>query len=98
MHTPDIGEFMTRRIAVAQMTSSSNIDDNFAQCEFLTNKAVTQGANLICLPENFAFMGTADQDNLAIAEPLDGPLLQRYRDLAKKCAVWLSLGGFPRKK
>lgn len=32
--------------------------------------------------------------SLAIAEPLDGPLMQRYRQLAASLGLWLSLGGF----
>lgn len=28
------------------------------------------------------------------AEPLDGPLMQRYCQLARETGVWLSLGGF----
>ena len=31
---------------------------------------------------------------LAISEDLNGPTLQRYRDLAKEMGLWLSLGGF----
>lgn len=32
--------------------------------------------------------------SLAIAEPLDGPLMQRYRQLAASLGLWLSVGGF----
>ena len=34
---------------------------------------------------------------LSMAESLDGPLLQRYKSLAQKYGVWLSLGGFQEK-
>ena len=29
-----------------------------------------------------------------MGQPLDGPLIKQYRDLAQKYSVWLSLGGF----
>ena len=32
--------------------------------------------------------------SLAIAEPLEGPTLQRYRQLARATGLWLSVGGF----
>jgi hypothetical protein len=32
--------------------------------------------------------------SLAIAEPLEGPTLQRYRQLAAATGLWLSVGGF----
>ena len=32
--------------------------------------------------------------SVAAASPLDGPILQRYLDLAQENSLWLSLGGF----
>ena len=31
------------------------------------------------------------------AEPLDGPMITKYRQLAKDLNIWLSLGGFHEK-
>ena len=50
---------------------------------------------MLFLPECFAFIGVKGTDALAVMEPLDGPLLGRYRELAAKHRLWLSLGGFP---
>ena len=36
-------------------------------------------------------------DAWKIAEPLDGPTMTKYKDLAKEHDVWLSLGGFQEK-
>lgn len=46
------------------------------------------------LPECFAFIGEKQQDALAFAQPLSGPLMRRYRGLARKHKLWMSLGGF----
>jgi hypothetical protein len=57
---------------------------------------------MIFLPENFAYLGgnlcrTAAADAWKIAEPLHGPTLTKYTELAKEFDVWLSLGGFQEK-
>ncbi len=36
----------------------------------------------------------ARPQTLAAAQPLDGPLMARYRGLARELGLWLSLGGF----
>lgn len=41
------------------------------------------GAKLLCLPENFSFMGRERGHSVAIAEALDGPIMQRYCSLAR---------------
>jgi len=82
-------------LAVGQMTATADVDENHATCRSLVEKAKARGAELLVLPENFAFMGEKDDESKAIAEPLDGPLLARYRALAKEHEIWLCLGGFP---
>lgn len=59
--------------------------------------AAAAGAKVLFLPENFSFLGRSPAESLAIAEPLDGPLMKRYQDLAKQHKIWLSLGGFQEK-
>lgn len=36
----------------------------------------------------------ARPQSIAIAQPLDGPFIRRYRELARTKGLWLSLGGF----
>lgn len=88
---------MSHLIAVAQMTSSLDIEENYQQCFAHVKKAAALGASIVCLPENFAFMGAGDGDNLKMAQSLDGPLIERFRSLALKNKLWLSLGGFQEK-
>jgi len=45
-------------------------------------------------PECFSFIGAAAGEAQAVAEPLDGPIMGWYKQLAREEAVWLSLGGF----
>ncbi|PIA38780.1 hypothetical protein AQUCO_02700172v1 [Aquilegia coerulea] len=85
------------RIAAAQMTSINDLTTNFNTCSRLVKEAVEAGAKLICFPENFSFVGAKDGESLSIAEPLNGPIMQKYCSLARESNIWLSLGGFQEK-
>ncbi|GAV63730.1 CN_hydrolase domain-containing protein [Cephalotus follicularis] len=85
------------RVAVAQMTSINDLASNLATCTRLVKEAASAGAKLICLPENFSYVGAEDGDSLNVAEPLHGPIMQQYRSLARESSIWLSLGGFQEK-
>ncbi|KAH9767973.1 Deaminated glutathione amidase /cytosolic [Citrus sinensis] len=66
--------------------------------EFVYPKeAASAGAKLLCLPENFSYVGDKDGDSLKVAETLDGPIMQGYCSLARESSMWLSLGGFQEK-
>ncbi|KAB1218013.1 Nitrilase-like protein 2 [Morella rubra] len=85
------------RVAAAQMTSINDLAANFATCSRLVKEAASAGAKLLCLPESFSYVGAKDGDSVKIAEPLDGPTMQKYRSLARESSIWLSLGGFQEK-
>ncbi|ESR49405.1 Deaminated glutathione amidase /cytosolic [Citrus sinensis] len=85
------------RVAVAQMTSINDLATNFATCSRLVKEAASAGTKLLCFPENFSYVGDKDADNIKIAEPLDGPIMQGYCSLARESSMWLSLGGFQEK-
>jgi predicted amidohydrolase len=83
------------RIAVGQMSASSDVEKNLEVVADLCARAKDRGCAMLFLPECFAFIGVKGTDALAVMEPMDGPLLGRYRELAAKHRLWLSLGGFP---
>ena len=83
------------KAAVGQMRATNDLEANFETCSTLARAAASQGCSILFLPECFAYIGMAGIDALAVMEPLDGPLMARYRQLAKDTGVWLSLGGFP---
>ena len=82
------------RVAVGQLNSTGDHAANLAQAEKLCEDAAAAGANLLCLPEAFSFIGASPQETIAQAEALDGPRLEQYRTLARRHGLWLSLGGF----
>eukprot|EP00904_Undaria_pinnatifida_P003379 jgi/Undpi1/13041/HiC_scaffold_8.g02704.m1 len=82
------------RVAVGQMTSTSSKQQNFDVCAGLVKQAVEAGASFLALPECFNFIGGHWTETVQAAEPLTGPSMTRYRNLAKESGLWLSLGGF----
>lgn len=46
-------------------------------------EAASAGAKLLCLPENFSFVGAKQGESLQIAQPIDGPIIKGYCDLAR---------------
>ncbi|CAL8462335.1 g1868 [Coccomyxa elongata] len=49
---------------------------------------------MLFLPECCSFIGRAQTETVAVAEKLDGPLMSKFRRLAREAGIWLSLGGF----
>jgi predicted amidohydrolase len=80
-------------IAAVQLTSTDDVARNLDACERWIRQAARRGARLIGLPENFAFLGTREADKLGMQEPVDGPIVARFRELARELGVSLILGG-----
>ena len=81
-------------VAAVQLTSTPDPDINFAAAEELIELAARRGAELVGLPENFAFMG-ADQKRLELAESLAERCGQFLVTMARRYQVTLLGGGFP---
>jgi predicted amidohydrolase len=84
------------RIAAVQMATGPNVNANLIEVERVIRDAAEAGAGLVVLPENFAFMGRQDQDQLAIAETDgDGPLQAFLSKIASRYGIWLVGGTIP---
>lgn len=81
-------------VAVCQVTSTPNKQENFKTCAELVREAARLGACLAFLPEAFDFIARNPAETLLLSEPLNGDLLGQYSQLARECGIWLSLGGF----
>ncbi len=88
---------MKKLVAVAQMCSTDDIEQNFRVVERLCQEAAQRGAALVSFPENFAFLGRAQGDANRMAEPLNGSLFSRYAALASTYGLEISFGGFQEK-
>jgi predicted amidohydrolase len=81
-------------VAAVQMNSRPDLQQNLAQAEDLIDLAVRQGAELIALPENFAFLGD-EQVKLTQAETIAQESEKFLKRMAQRYQVTLLGGGFP---
>ncbi len=80
--------------AVVQMTSLPDLEKNLNEAEEWIELAVRQGAELVGLPENFAFMGK-DEDKVAQAAVIAAQSEKFLTTMAQRFQVTLLGGGFP---
>jgi nitrilase len=84
------------RVAVVQMCSGLEIQENLAEADRWLEEAARAGAVLTVLPENFAFMGRREDDRVAVAEPPgDGPVQVFLSERAARLGMWIVGGTIP---
>lgn len=80
--------------AAIGMTSTPDVAQNLTQAEELIELAVKKGAELIGLPENFAFMGN-EEDKMAQVNDISFKSVNFLKKMAQKFQITLLGGGFP---
>ena len=80
--------------AAVQMTSVSDVDKNLAQAEDLIQLAVNRGAELVCLPENFPFLGD-ESEKIRLATEIAEKSEKFLITIAQRYQILLLGGGFP---
>ena len=79
--------------AVLQLNGSSDVERNFAQVVEHSTAAVARGAQLVATPENTNYLGP-HREKVSRAEPLDGPTIGRFAELAARLRVHFLLGSY----
>jgi len=83
-------------VSAIQMASGPNVDANLFESERLISKAVSAGAGLCVLPENFSIMGMTEYEKVSIREEEGkGPIQEFLVEQAKKHKIWLVGGTVP---
>jgi predicted amidohydrolase len=81
-------------VAAVQLNSIPEVEDNVARARAFIQEAAGRGAQLVALPEHFAYLGP-EEDLAAVAQPSRGPLVSGFRELAQELKIFLLLGSFP---
>jgi predicted amidohydrolase len=81
------------RVAVVQMTSVDDVAANLAAAEKFVAQAADQGAELIALPENFAFL-RREGAPVPCAQPIDGEIVGALCAWAARHHAWIVGGSF----
>lgn len=81
------------RVAALQVTCTADKAVNLAVCSSLVEEAAAGGARVIFLPEACDYIASGREQTRALAEPREGSTVTAYGALARRCNVWLSLGG-----
>jgi len=66
-------------VGVVQLTAGLDMDKNYEKNKELIEVCASRGAKLVCLPENFNYMGRSYTDGIEVAQPLNGTILKRYK-------------------
>jgi predicted amidohydrolase len=82
------------RAAAIQLTSDDDVERNVRRSERLVRRAAADGADLVALPENFAFL-RAEGRKPGFRTTLDGDLVGAMRALAGELEIHLLLGSIP---
>lgn len=84
------------KVGAVQMATGPNVNANLYEAERLIREAAEQGAGLVVLPENFAFMGKRGEDQLPLREEAgSGPLQAFLSRVAQQNGIWLVGGTIP---
>ena len=90
-------------VGIVQMCATSEVEKNVETTTSLVERAAAAGAQLVVVPEAFAFIGSerAGAEWLeripAGPDEAPGPILARCLETARRTNIHLVLGGFPEK-
>jgi predicted amidohydrolase len=82
------------QVAACQMTSTEDVARNLRATERMVRGAAGAGADLVALPENFAYLRT-EGEAVSFKTTLDGDLVGSMRRLARELRLHLLLGSVP---
>ncbi|MDN4017015.1 carbon-nitrogen hydrolase family protein [Zwartia panacis] len=84
------------KVAGIQMVSAASVAQNLKTASILIERAASQGARLVVLPEYFCLMGRLETDKLSVAETKGtGPIQDFLSEAAIRHHIYLSAGSIP---
>lgn len=88
---------MPRRflLACVQLHSSNQLLQNLERCRFWIKEATERGAELILLPEDFAFLAVSEKEKMALSDADLSRIKETIREEAIRFGVHILAGGYP---
>ena len=86
----------TWKVAAVQMRSTADVGRNVARALRQLRRAAEGGADLVAFPENLAYL-RKEGTPVEFREAVDGELVGRFRDEARRFGVHVLLGSIPEK-
>lgn len=83
---------MKSRLGLVQMNSRENFQENLVFVEEMLKQAATEKVDLLAFPETFLLLSPNEKDKFALAESLDGKLVQRFQDYARQYQLSILMG------
>lgn len=85
------------QVALLQMVSTGDLQENLRQAEGLIEQAARKGAAVALLPENFALFGSRGLRSVGEAEavPGGGPIQAFLAEQSRRHGLWLVAGSMP---
>lgn len=81
-------------IAAIQLNSQPDLNTNLEMCKNSINDAAAKGADLVALPENFAYMGNEWEKYLK-GDRISDAVHKHLPKWSKEAGVYIMAGGFP---
>ena len=81
------------RVGVVQLTSTDDLASNLTAAEHWVRQAAERGAELVALPEMFAYL-RREGSRFPHAQGLDGEIVAHFRALARELEVRIVAGSF----
>lgn len=82
-------------VAAVQLNSQADVAQNLESCRRLVARAASRGAELVLLPENFAYFGPETGKRAAAEALAGGSVAEALREMARGHGVCVVGGGFP---
>jgi len=78
------------RIGLGQLNTKDNIKNSFKEIEKQIEECSSRGAQLVIFPEKSTYLS----ETSAYAQPLDGDIISKFKELAIKYKVYIHNGSF----
>ncbi|CAJ0928645.1 unnamed protein product, partial [Mesorhabditis belari] len=79
------------------MTNDNDLEANWVVAKEMIERASERSAKMIFFPEAVDYVGRTREEEVSLAIEEESEFINRFRELAKKHTIWMSLGGFHRK-